>query len=454
MNELVLPRGMGLVPSNMSDAMRLAEMMATAKLVPVGLQKSPADCLMVIQQAIRWQMDPFAVAQECSVIQGKLMHSGKLVAAVVNSRGELANRLSFVYGGAGQNRTIVVSGRLDGETEPRTVEVKLADAKTNNRVWQTQPDQQLMYHGVRVWARRHMPELMLGVYSPEEFDEGPRILKKDTRALFIEMQQEMDLCSSVESLNDWRESAGDRIATLPPDWQASVDFVYGTKASELATGKPATSSGEILAERWGDKQGRSLIAAARPAPAPAVITSMLDDQPETGQVIWDEETPPEWSNKWDELGPVKQAGVLCNDASFQKFLTETRRLTIQTPDSAAQTVRAHCKVKSRAEIKVDNYTGQLWRDLVAEYRAWQRADEASPQPTPAAESAAPGPTPDITGAADTLQFMAREAAMRGRSVFDAYYRACSAADKATLRGMKAELEALMPAAVESQQESE
>jgi hypothetical protein len=38
-------------------------------------------------------------------------------------------------------------------------------------VWQTQPDQQLMYHGVRVWARRHTPELMLGVYSPEEFDE-------------------------------------------------------------------------------------------------------------------------------------------------------------------------------------------------------------------------------------------------------------------------------------------
>jgi hypothetical protein len=46
---------------------------------------------MVIQQAVRWQMDPFAVAQECSVIQGKLMHSGKLVAAVVNARGNLAS---------------------------------------------------------------------------------------------------------------------------------------------------------------------------------------------------------------------------------------------------------------------------------------------------------------------------------------------------------------------------
>lgn len=161
----------GLVPSTMGEAMQLANMMAGAKLVPAALQKSPADCLMVIQQAVRWQMDPFAVAQECSVIQGKLMHSGKLVAAVINARGNLAARLSFEYEGTGDARTITVSGRLHGEAEARTVKVQLKDAKTANRVWQTQPDQQLMYHGSRVWARRHTPELMLGVYSPEEFDE-------------------------------------------------------------------------------------------------------------------------------------------------------------------------------------------------------------------------------------------------------------------------------------------
>lgn len=169
------PQQFGLVPANMTEAMQLAKMMADAKLVPAPLQKSPADCLMVIQQAIRWQMDPFAVAQECSVIQGKLMHSGKLVAAVINSRGNLGSRLSFSYEGEGDERAITVTGRLSGEAESRTVTVKVKDAKTNNRVWQTQPDQQLMYHGSRVWARRHTPELMLGVYSPEEFDEpGPR----------------------------------------------------------------------------------------------------------------------------------------------------------------------------------------------------------------------------------------------------------------------------------------
>ena len=51
--------------------------------------------------------------------------------------------------------------------------VRLGDVRTGAKVWTTQPDQQLMYHGTRVWARRHMPELMLGVWSPEEFDEAP-----------------------------------------------------------------------------------------------------------------------------------------------------------------------------------------------------------------------------------------------------------------------------------------
>ncbi len=445
MNELVIPRNMGLVPTSMSDAMRLAELMATAKLVPLALQKSPADCLLVIQQAVRWQMDPFAVAQECSVIQGKLMHSGKLVAAVVNSRGELAHRLSFAYHGAGQNREIIVTGLLQGEKEPRTVSVRLTGAKTNNRVWQTQPDQQLMYHGVRVWARRHMPELMLGVYSPEEFDEGPRVLKKDTRELFHALQQEMDAASeSVGRILDWQGRAADRIATLPRDWQEAVGFVCQTKMVDLANGKQPLPSGEILAERWGDKQGRSLIEAARPAPEPARITSTLDDQPETGEVIWDEETPPEWSSKWDELGPVKQAGILCNEASFVVFLQNTRAPTIQTPDAAAAFVRTHCKVKSRADIKPDNYTGQLWRDLVAEYRAWQREPDSPPR----GETA--DPAPSVPGQAAegagtlSMEDMAREAAMRGRDVFDGFYRASARADQAKLRAMKAELEGLMP----------
>jgi hypothetical protein len=168
------PSASALLPANIDDAFRLAELMARTRMVPAHLQGKPEDCFMVIEQAVRWQLSPFAVAQCTSVIQGKLMYEGKLVAAVVNARGDLAERLRYVYTGTGRDRTVNVIGRIRGEPEVRDLGegIRLADVATSNKMWQTQPDQQLAYHGARVWARRHMPELMLGVYSPEEWDVG------------------------------------------------------------------------------------------------------------------------------------------------------------------------------------------------------------------------------------------------------------------------------------------
>lgn len=168
------PTATGLVPQNMADAMRLAEMMSKGKLVPAHLQGSPSDCLMVIEQAIRWRMSPFAVAQATSVIQGKLMFEGKLVAAALHTSGALTSRLRYDYSGEGDTREVVVSATLANENEVRSVKIRLKDARTSNPLWTKQADQQLAYHGARVWARRYTPEVILGVYSPEEMEPARR----------------------------------------------------------------------------------------------------------------------------------------------------------------------------------------------------------------------------------------------------------------------------------------
>jgi len=163
-----------LVPANITDAMHLAEFMSRARTVPKHLQDSPGDCLMVIEQAMRWGMSPFAVAQATSVISGKLMYEGKLVAAAVESSGAIVGLIAYDFSGEGDGRTITVTATRRGETNPRTVTVAFKDARTNNEMWKRQPDQQLVYHGARVWARRWTPAVILGVYSREEF-MGPTI---------------------------------------------------------------------------------------------------------------------------------------------------------------------------------------------------------------------------------------------------------------------------------------
>src|SRR6185312_17536746 len=104
----------------------------------------------------------------------------------------------------------------------------------------------------------------------------------------------------------------------------------------------------------------------------------------------DGETPPEWQgDKWEALGPVKQAGVLCKDEAFQKFLTE-KVVPCDSADSAAEIVRGLCNITSRAEMVKNSQASDKWRRIVEEYRAWQREPEIiDSAPIPEPKSAAP-----------------------------------------------------------------
>lgn len=169
-NAVTTTQAGGFAIDGMTGAMHLAKAMSSAKMVPNHLQGSPSDCLMVIEQAMRWQMSPFAVAQATAVVRGKMCFEGKLVAAAIQTSGVLEGRLNYDFEGEGQGRKVICSGLIRGEKKPRAVEVFLKDARTDNQWWTKTPDQMLSYHSARVWARRHTPEVMLGVYAPEEFD--------------------------------------------------------------------------------------------------------------------------------------------------------------------------------------------------------------------------------------------------------------------------------------------
>lgn len=159
-----------IIPTNLTEAIQLAELMSKASLVPKHLQGNAANCFLVVEQSMRWGLSPFAVAQCTSVINGRLMYEGKLVAAVINASGTLARNLDYQYIGQQGDRSVTVFGQIRGEAKTRDVVVPIRSVQTESSFWKTQPDQQLAYSGARVWARRHMPELMLGVNSPEEME--------------------------------------------------------------------------------------------------------------------------------------------------------------------------------------------------------------------------------------------------------------------------------------------
>ena len=275
------PATTGLSPHTLKDAMELAAMMAKARLVPECLQNSPGDCLMVVEQSMRWGMSPFAVAQCTSSVRGKLMFEGKLVAAVVNSAPLLAGDLDYEFSGAGNDRSVKVTGKLkDGRV--RDVTVKLADILTYEKdgslkqMWKKQPDQQLVYGGARVWARRWTPQLMLGVYSPEEIDDAQMRDVTPPREAVTHQ-------NAPKAPENWPERAE---PTPPPAATFSVRFIDGVREfprtkkgsralldalwAELTAAVEAHDALDVIAKNlscFADEVGRIRSAAAQ-SPAP------------------------------------------------------------------------------------------------------------------------------------------------------------------------------------------
>ena len=161
-------------PESMDRIMRMAEMMASGKsTIPLHLQKNPADCMAVVLQATQWGMNPFAVAQKTHVVSGHLGYEAQLVNAVVQQSGCITGRFHYEYKGNSPAMECRVGAILRGEREVTWGEW-LNEAKVttkNSPIWKTNPKQQMGYLQVKNWARLYAPGAILGVYTPDEFDQ-------------------------------------------------------------------------------------------------------------------------------------------------------------------------------------------------------------------------------------------------------------------------------------------
>lgn len=67
----------------------------------------------------------------------------------------------------------------------------------------------------------------------------------------------------------------------------------------------------------------------------------------------------------------QQAGILCGESAFQRWVAETTGVA-EGPVEAAEFVRAKCQVKSRADFDKDFEAARRFRDLRADYDIWRK----------------------------------------------------------------------------------
>ncbi|MEN4598574.1 RecT family recombinase [Pantoea agglomerans] len=185
-------------PSGLQKLQAFAEVMAQGKAtVPAHLSGKPADCLAIALQAAQWGMNPYAVAQKTHLVNGTLGYEAQLVNAVITSSTAVQGRFKYEYGGdweklkpgaanASNERglSVRVGALLKGETgitwgEPIYMEYVTTH---NSPLWKTAPKQQLAYLAVKYWARLYCPDVILGVYTPDEFEPAQRAERDVTPA--------------------------------------------------------------------------------------------------------------------------------------------------------------------------------------------------------------------------------------------------------------------------------
>ena len=72
------------------------------------------------------------------------------------------------------------------------------------------------------------------------------------------------------------------------------------------------------------------------------------------------------------LATSQQAGILCNDARFQRFAAEACDCQGQqfNESAAAQFVRTYCKIESRRHLDSEHAAEQKFQILRTEFDAW------------------------------------------------------------------------------------
>lgn len=214
-----------LTPTDLAQAMQFAKVMSTANVgLPKYLRGDEGSCLSIVMQALRWGLDPFSVAQKSYFVNDKIAFEAQLIAAIVNTRAKTKGPLKYVFSGEGGQKVCTVTGILNGEECSYTTPIISQISPKNSPLWKTDPEQQLAYYAVKSWARRHCPDVILGVYDRDElsqsrditpaYDDKPTILQslnKDNKEYANEgfnlkhITDETDTISTVEVVSNVSE---------------------------------------------------------------------------------------------------------------------------------------------------------------------------------------------------------------------------------------------------------
>jgi len=231
-----------ITPKTLAEAKELSSMLAGARTIPEALQKSPADVMAIVMAGAELGLAPMQAIRALVLIKGKPTLSADAMGALVKSRRDVCQYL-VVKHSDGQRATYETQ-RI-GDPTPTTMGFTIEEARAANLTgdnWKRFPAAMLRARALSAICRAVYPDLLLGVYDPDELAEArdvtpprptpPNVI--DSTAV-VESSERTALEAAVAAANTEAELTAlvERITRLAASDKAKVRAQWGARRDEL-----------------------------------------------------------------------------------------------------------------------------------------------------------------------------------------------------------------------------
>lgn len=160
-----------VVPGSLAEVKELASHLAQARTLPEALQKSPADIMALVMTGAELGLAPMQSLRGLVLIKGKPTLSADAMGALVKSRRDVCQYLMLRHS---DERKATYEARRVGDPESTTLSFTIEDAQRAGLAggdnWRKFPAAMLRARALSAICRAVFPDLLLGVYDPDELD--------------------------------------------------------------------------------------------------------------------------------------------------------------------------------------------------------------------------------------------------------------------------------------------
>lgn len=159
--------------AKMHSMMSQCNIIAKSKIVPAALQDRPSDIFIILMMAKEIGIGAFQALNGIHVINGKPSISPQLMLALIRSK--IPNALIEIRETEGQCQCTMARDKNDSNSEKYVSVWTIERARKMGLTgvqWQRQPSTMLKWRSVSEAARTVFPDIMVGLYFPDEFQDG------------------------------------------------------------------------------------------------------------------------------------------------------------------------------------------------------------------------------------------------------------------------------------------